>query len=178
MYANRFNSSPDDIQDYVTSLLDLAGHRDPLVFLAETPARIAELTRGLDDAVARRPEREGKWSIAQVLAHLADAELVNGFRYRMTISHDTPPIAAYDQDAWATRMRYEDIPLEESLALFTALRRGNVRLLRSLTAEEMQRAGMHSERGLESVAHLSRLHTGHDVVHTRQIERIRAAFGV
>jgi uncharacterized damage-inducible protein DinB len=178
MYANTFNSSPDEIHDYVRSLLDLAGDRDPLLALADTPQRLDELTRDLDDAMARRPEREGKWSIAQVLAHLADAELVTGFRYRMVAGHDTPPIAAYDQDAWATKMRYEDIPLEESLDLFTALRRANVRLLRSLTAEERQRAGMHSERGLESIDHLSRLHTGHDVVHTRQIERIRAAVGV
>ena len=175
MLANRFDSSPSEVQDYVRALLDLAADKTPLEFLPETPQRIRELVSALDEQSLTRPEREGKWSIAQVVAHLADAELVVAFRYRMIVGQDTPALQGYDQDAWATRMHYDRVPVEESLAQFAALRRANVRLLRSLTEEEWQRAGLHAERGSETVERLSQMQTGHDVAHMRQLERIRRA---
>jgi hypothetical protein len=172
-FANSFSSTPAEVDSYVAALLELAGDRKPLEFLPGTPERVAELVRGLDVERLRRPEREGKWSIAHAVAHLADAEVVLAFRYRMTVSHDRPPLAGYDQDAWAERMRYQNIPIEESLAQFTAVRRANVRLLRSLTDEEWQRAGIHAERGPETVTRLAQLQIGHDLAHLRQIARIK-----
>lgn len=177
MLSNSFTSTPAEVDSYVAALLELAGDRRPLEFLPDTPARVADLVSAMDADRLRRPEREGKWSIAHVVAHLADAEIVLAFRYRMTVSHDRPPLAGYDQDAWANRMRYAEIPIDESLAQFSAVRRANVRLLRSLTPEEWQRAGIHAERGPETVARLAQLQIGHDLAHLRQIERIAAHQG-
>lgn len=171
------NPAGDDAatKTYVHALLDLVGDRDPLEIFAALPARIEELTRGLDDATLRKPEREGKWSMLYIVQHLADAELVSGFRYRMMLAHDTPPLAGYDQDAFASRLRYDEVTLDEALEQLRVLRRANLRVLRGLTDDDRQRGAMHSERGFESVDRLMRLHAAHDLVHTRQLERVRAA---
>ena len=178
-----FANSAAEAQDagssaaYVRALLELLGGRDPFAVLAETPQRIEAIVAGLDDERLRRPERPGKWSLAEVVAHLADSELVMGYRFRRILAEDRPQITGYDQDQWAQRLRYRDARLEDSLAQLRALRAANVRLLRGATAEELQRVGLHSERGEESAARLRDLWAAHDLVHLRQLERIKAAVG-
>jgi hypothetical protein len=174
IYANPAGDA-EATQTYVKALLDLVGDRDPLEILSELPARVEELTRAVDDATLRKPEREGKWSMLYVVQHLADAEMVMAFRYRMILAHDTPPLAGYDQDAFASRLRYEEVTLDEALELLHAVRRANLRVLRGLSDEDRRRSGMHSERGLESVDRLMHLHAAHDLVHRRQLERVRRA---
>jgi uncharacterized damage-inducible protein DinB len=136
---------------------------------------MAEAIKALTSAQLRTPEREGKWSIAEVVRHVADAELVASFRYRMIIAHDQPQIAGYDQDLWSRNLHYAESDVEESLEQFRVLRNVNVRLLSALNEEERARTGIHSERGVESVNQLMALLAAHDIVHTKQIERIRAA---
>ncbi|HKD11768.1 MAG TPA: DinB family protein, partial [Thermoanaerobaculia bacterium] len=104
-------------------------------------------------------------------------EIVGAFRYRMVLSHERPELPAYDQDLWANRMRYEESDPEESLALFTVVRESNLRLIERATPAERHRAMRHSERGDETIEETVRLYAGHDVVHRRQIARIRAAIG-
>ena len=115
----------------------------------------------------------GKWSIRMVAQHLADSELVWGWRLRMIFAQDRPPITGYDQDAWATRLRYNDVPIEHALDDFELLRGSNLRLLSRMPESDRARVGVHSERGEESVAHLMRLYAGHDVLHIAQIDRIK-----
>lgn len=173
MFANKFGDTAGT-DEYVRAMLDLVGDRDPLALLPELPARVEELTRGVDDAALRRPEREGKWSMLHVVQHLADAELVYAIRYRMMLAHDTPRLGGYDQDAFAARLRYDEVVLGEALELLRVTRRENLRVLRALSAEERRRGAMHEERGFEDVDRLMQLHAAHDIVHTRQLERIRA----
>jgi hypothetical protein len=54
--------------------------------------------------VLRRPEAPGEWSVAEVLQHLADSDLITGYRIRLMLAQDNPPIPGYDQDAWARRL--------------------------------------------------------------------------
>ncbi len=170
IYANPAGVPPDG---YVKALLELVGDRDPLQLLPLGPANVEIAIAGLTDAQLRAPEREGKWSIIAVVKHMADAELVTSFRLRMAVAHDRPPLAAYDQDLWSSRLHYADADLDEALEQYRLLRRINLRFVSSLTDEERSRGGMHAERGFEDVNRLCRLMAGHDVVHTRQIERIR-----
>lgn len=169
IFANPASESPDG---YVRALLDLIGDRDPLSILPSTPETLAAKVRALDDARLRKPEAEGKWSVMHVVQHLADAELMTSVRYRMILSHDTPPLAGYDQDLYAKHLRYENADLEGALDSFRALRRANVRLLSALTPEERKRGGVHSERGFEDVERLMTLNAAHDLVHLKQIDRI------
>jgi uncharacterized protein YndB with AHSA1/START domain len=172
---------PDPVGDaagYIRSLLELLGDRDPLEVQRELVPALREAIAGLSDADLRRPERPGKWSIAQVIQHLADAELVSGYRYRAAIAQDGIALAGYDQDAWADRLAYEQADVEAALGALAELRAANLRLLSRLGEKEWQRAGLHAERGRESVRQLARLVAGHDLVHRRQIERIKATHGL
>lgn len=82
------------------------------------------------------------------------------------------------QDAWADRLGYADADPAESLAEFTVLRRGNLRVLGRASESDLDRVGLHAERGEETVWHMTRLYAGHDLLHLRQIERIRGAVSI
>jgi hypothetical protein len=93
----------------------------------------------------------------------------------MVLAHDRPPLTGYDQDLWATRLRYSDVEVRDALEQFTALRVANVRIWRRLTPGDLARVGIHGERGEESLEHLRRLYAGHDLLHLQQVERIRVS---
>src|SRR3954453_23030122 len=157
---------------YTARLLALAAGSDPLHVLASTPARIGELLAGRPSAALQRAPAPGKWSIAGIMSHLADSELVVAYRMRAILAAPGDPIQAYDQVAWTRAQHAERSDPSESLALLTAVRAANVRLMRGLTDEERDRYGIHSERGEESIRKLLTLQAGHDRNHLAQIERI------
>ena len=176
-FANRAGESPEATQAYVRALLELLGERPPLAVAEEMVPALEAAVAGLDQARLYRPEREGKWSVAQVLAHLADSELVWGYRLRRVLAEERPSLTGYDQDQWASRLRYRDASAADSLALFSALRAGNLRLLRAATPADFARVGVHSERGDETAELMLKLYAAHDLVHRRQIDRIKVAIG-
>ena len=157
---------------YAESLYALLGDREPLEVQAELVARLAERTCGLDDAALRRPEAPGKWSVIEVVQHLADTELAYGYRIRMILTHDAWPMELFDREGWARELRYAAAPLAGALDQLRALRAANLRLYRSLDAAQLARTGIHAERGPESIATCIRLLAGHDLAHRRQIDRI------
>jgi hypothetical protein len=176
-FSNPAGSAAVSAGAYVRALLDLLGDRDPIDVLAELDGWLDRKLAGVSEDVLRRPEAPGKWSAADVVQHLADSELVLGFRMRMILTADRPPLQGYDQDAWAATLRYAEVPPAESRAQLRALRTANLRVLRRLGPAEMERVGMHSERGPESLGHLVKLMGGHDLVHRRQIDRVLARAG-
>ena len=173
VFTNPASSSKEHGKAYTAAVLGLVGETQPLEILANTEASLRDAVRGLSKADLARPEAPGKWSINHVLRHLADSEIVWGWRMRMALAHDRPPITGYDQDAWADRLRYGEADASESIAEFAVLRAGNLRLLRQASPADMQRVGVHAERGEESVAHMMKLYAGHDLLHINQINRIR-----
>jgi hypothetical protein len=175
--SNLASDSADQVQAYVAAALRLLGSRDPMEVLAGTPAALREAVAGLTPEQESTPELPGKWSIRQVVQHLADSELVGGFRFRMVLAHDAPAVPGYDQDLWAERLKYEDSDLATALDDFATIRRANLRLLQRATAEDLRRVLRHAERGDEPLAHMINLYAGHDLLHLRQIARIRQAVG-
>ena len=161
--------------EYAQGLLDRLGERNPLAVMEAAIAELRAAFDGLDDTTIRLPEAPGKWSMIEVAHHLADSDMVVGVRIRMIVAQDRPPIVAYDQESWVEKLHYREASLADVLAQFAVLRAANVRLARSLTAEELKRVGIHSERGGESAGYLLRLAAGHDVVHLNQLARIRRA---
>jgi hypothetical protein len=112
-----------------------------------------------------------------VVQHLADSELVGAFRFRMVLAHEAPALPGYDQDLWAQRLSYHDSDVATALQEFSTLRQANLRLLRRATPEDLRRVMRHSERGEEPLGHMIKLYAAHDLVHLRQIARIRQAIG-
>jgi hypothetical protein len=172
VFTNSASTSKEEAKAYTAAVLGLVGDAEPVPILRATAAKLRELVdRVAIDAIATH-EAPGKWSIRQVIQHLADSEVVFAWRLRMILSHDRPEITGYDQDLWAQRLGYDDADAAEALETFTALRRANLRLLTRASAEDLARYGVHAERGNESVAHMMRMYAGHDTLHLRQIERI------
>jgi hypothetical protein len=160
---------------YTQSLFDALGDQDPLEVLAATPAAVEALVRSVDAETLRRPEREGKWSMLQVVRHYADVEIAQGWRFRIVLAEESPVIPAWDQDLWMARLWPEESTVDEALRPWNAAREANLRVLRTIGEDDWQRYGMHAERGRETLDFMVRLTAGHDLVHRRQMERIRAA---
>lgn len=175
VFTNPASRAAGQAEAYVAALLDLVGGRDPLEVQRRTPAALAAAIEGLSLVQLRQPERPGKWSINQVLHHLADAEAVGAWRMRLVLAQDRPPLTGYDQDAWAERLHYNDGDPAEALERFRVLRRSNLRLLEGASPADFARVGLHVERGEESLDRLMRMFAGHDLLHLNQIARIRAA---
>ena len=177
-FSNPAGSAAAAASGYVRALLDLLGSRNPIDVLGELLPWLDQRLRGVPDLTLRRPEKPGKWSTIEVIQHLADSDLVAGFRTRMVLSEDRPALQAYDQDRWAGEFRYREVSLNQALDQLRGLRIANLHLWSRLRPTQLERVGLHSERGLESAGHLIRLMAAHDLVHRRQIDRILAAAGV
>ena len=149
------------------------GGGDPLVLQADAPDVLAALVDGLSTQQLDYRPASGKWSIREIVAHLADDELVGGYRIRLILSAPGTAIQAFDQDVWARTGRYSASDIADSLALYRTLRFANLKVLQSLTAEEWDMSGVHAERGVESVRDIAMYFAGHDINHFRQIELIR-----
>ena len=170
--------SAETARAYVSALIELLGDRDPMHVMAATPKSLREAVSGLSGEALRSPEADNKWSVLQVVQHLADSELVYGYRMRLIVAEDAPDIPGYDQNAWAANLRYNDVKITDALADFKATRTMNLRWLPGLSESELDRWGMHSERGEESVRHIVKLLAAHDLVHLKQIDRIKAAVAI
>jgi DinB family protein len=171
-FANPAGNAAAAAPAYVRALLDLLGEREPIAVMEELVPALERRLRGVPDPVLRRPESPGKWSVVEVLQHLADVELVYGFRGRLVLSEERPTIVGFDQDRWASLFRYHEASPERALEQLRVLRSANLALWRRLGPEERGRIGLHTERGEESMELMLKLMAAHDLVHRRQIDRV------
>ncbi|MEO8736343.1 MAG: DinB family protein [Edaphobacter sp.] len=147
----------------------LAG-QEPIPVLTTTAGRLYELTAPLSGAQIDRVPAPGKWSIREIIAHLADCELVFSFRFRQTLSRDHALIQPFNQQAWAER--YAAYDLDSALSLFKSARNWNTRLLTTVSEEDRHRPTTHPERGTMTFWTLVETMAGHDIDHLQQIERL------
>jgi hypothetical protein len=171
-FSNPAGTAPAAASGYVRALLDLLGRRDPLEVLGQLVPWLTSRIQPVSDSALRRPEAPDKWSVIEVIQHLADSDLVAGFRTRMVLSEDRPTLQGYDQDRWARELRYREVKLDQAMDQLRGSRLANLSLWKSLSEAQLERIGLHSERGPESMGHILRLMAAHDLVHRRQIDRI------
>ncbi|MFY9530101.1 MAG: DinB family protein [Candidatus Acidiferrales bacterium] len=162
----------ETVQGYKKRILGYVAGQKPLKVQAETPKKLERLLKGVPRGrLVRRPE-PSKWCVAEIVAHLAETELVGGYRVRTILGAPGTPIQAFDQDKWAEAGKYSKRNPKDSLALFRALREANLALLKSLSPEQWKHSGFHAERGEESVENIVEMFAGHDINHLSQIEKI------
>ncbi len=115
----------------------------------------------------------GRWTIREIVAHVADSEIVGAQRFRRIIAEENPVIMAYDQEAWARNLDYSRRKPAASLETFRRTRAENYELLKDLPAGTFERAGNHSERGRMTLADALRIYARHAEEHARQIQALR-----
>lgn len=172
VFTNPAGAAIEHARAYVAAILDLLGDRDPLAVLSATPAALQKVLDSTPSEILIRPEAPEKWAMREVLAHLADSDVVWAWRIRLILAQHRPQLTGYDQDLWSTRLGYRDSDPRDSVALFSILRKTNLRLIERATPEDLKRVGVHLERGEESLAHQLRLYAGHDILHLNQLDRI------
>jgi len=144
----------------------------------KSPKEIAAAVSGLSPAVLRHRSDPAKWCILEILAHLADIEIVYGYRLRQMLADAKPVIAPMDQDAWATNLGYLDASVPELVALYGLNRHHNLRLLRRLKTGDLEKSAFHPEYQKEvTVARLLEQIAGHGLNHLAQIEKLKKEAG-
>lgn len=119
---------------------------------------------------------EGKWSIRQIVTHLADSEIIASDRMRRTIAEDNPTLVGCDQDAWARALNYSKRKISDSLDIFRKLRAENYELLASLPPEAFSRTANHTERGSMTLETILETYAKHAESHAIQIRERRDLF--
>jgi hypothetical protein len=161
-------------QQYTQRIVGFADGKQPLAVQSATAKKLERLIKGATTSKLRKRPAPDKWSVSEILAHLADAEVAIGFRLRLILGSPGTPVAAFDQDAWVVSLHYEKRDPRKSVEQFRVAREANLALLKSLAPEQWKHYGMHAERGQESIEHMVRMIAGHDLNHLQQIEKIVA----
>jgi hypothetical protein len=139
----------------------------------DTPSQLDRRLRDVaQEELIRRPAPE-KWSVAEIVAHLADAELAMGWRLRNMLANPGVALAWWDEAVWAERLGYARQDAKLSAEVFRVLRESNLRLLESVPrAQWVECYGVHDTRGRQTVEEFVRMEAAHDLNHLRQIDRI------
>ena len=159
-------------QQYTRRILANAQGQDPIKLQSATNKKLARLVKGVPTTKLRKHPAPGKWSVAEILAHFADVEIVIGWRMRSILGAPGTSVQAYDQNAWVVAGHYEKRDPRKSIELHRVMREANLALLKSLSLKQWKHYGQHAERGQESIEHIVRMVAGHDVNHIQQIDRI------
>jgi hypothetical protein len=146
------------------------GESEPLEVLGETQRRILEIAERLGPRGLQLTYAPGKWTAAQVLAHLADCEMAFGFRVRQIVAEPQLPIQPFDETRWSRD--YAAMDGLEAAKTFHALRAWNLTLFRLLTPADLAQAAAHPQRGPESAGTVIRIMAGHTLNHLAQLEKI------
>jgi len=149
------------------------GERDPLEVLAETHRSIPAIAEKLGAKGLQRSYAPGKWTAAQVLAHLADCEIAFGFRVRQIVSEPQLPIQPFDQDLWARF--YSSVNGLEAAKTFQTVRAWNLAMFRLLSKDDFNKTANHPERGPEKAETVIRIMAGHTLNHLAQLQKVLAA---
>ncbi|HET9940935.1 MAG TPA: DinB family protein [Candidatus Eisenbacteria bacterium] len=174
--ARRVRITPE-IRAYVRKIDAYRGGRAPLPLMRVGPAKIARAIQGLRSAQLKKRPAPGKWSIAEILGHLVDTEVVYGYRYRLALSQPGVPIPGYDQATWTVALKHRNRNPARLMAQIATLRKINLDLIESMPRRTWERYGMHSERGKETVRRTAELIAGHDLNHLDQIQTIKKKYG-
>ena len=156
--------------------------------LEERSALIRQYAAGYDEVVSAlndfpteslgaRPI-PGKWSAREIVHHLGDSETTSAIRIRRLLAEDNPVIQGYDQDQFATKLRYNERDMGVALEAFRYARASTVPLLEIMTEEDWQRAGTHTESGAYTAEDWLRIYAAHAHNHAAQIKRLKDTLNI
>jgi uncharacterized damage-inducible protein DinB len=155
---------------YIQRILSYLGDQDPIAVLQQTPGKLEHLLESLSSNDFEISYEEGKWTTREILAHMADVEVLMGYRLRQAVSEASYVVQVMNQDSWAKR--YKKLEPSLSVETFRALRSWNLALFSTFGLEDWNKETTHPERGQESVDLMVSFLAGHDLNHLGQLEQI------
>ncbi|HET7452286.1 MAG TPA: DinB family protein [Thermoanaerobaculia bacterium] len=159
-------------REYLRRIEGYLGRDDPFDVLRSTPSALSRIVKGAPSRrLSERPEPE-KWSPVEILAHLADVEIVWSYRIRKILEEPGGPIAPMEQDRWVAECRYAKARPAEALEAFAALRRWNLALFSRIGPRGLRRAGEHGWFGRLTIGKIARMLAGHDRNHLRRLREL------
>jgi hypothetical protein len=166
----------ESFEQYRVRVLTYLGDRDPMRVLGATCRQLERLVQHVPARVLAERPAVGKWSVREILAHMADAELAIGWRFRNMIATPGVRLQWWDETLWSRACRYAWIPVPQSLRSFRALRESNLHLLRSVPRGLWRAShGVHEKRGRQTVEEFVKMEAAHDLNHLRQVAGLVAA---
>jgi hypothetical protein len=154
-----------------------ASELQPAISLLEKTPHLLEIMLGdLSGELLHWKPAPDRWSISEVLAHLAALEQVYAERALRMVAEDSPGLERYDLAGAAARGEYSRGSAGENLAHFTRTRRSTLALLVGLPASAGSRTGVHSELGSITLAQMLNEWANHDLGHLRQIAELYRAY--
>ena len=158
---------------YRKRVLGYLGGRSPIHVLQRTPSRIESILKEFPRGSLRRRPKRSSWSVVEIIAHMADAELAFGWRIRNILASSGCKLAWFDEHAWGEKLGYEDANAQLMMELFRKLRESNLALLRSAGPRKWRtKYGIHEKRGRQTVYEFVQMEAAHDLAHIRQIRNI------
>ncbi len=154
----------------------MSTHEDLIARYEQGVALVQDAVSGIPEALLDRQPAPGKWSIRQLVAHLADAELVAATRFRWVAAEPGSALTAWDQDKWAGTLGYAAQSPAEAVQLMALVRRSTAAMLRSLPEAAWQQQGVHQERGPLTLQQIVEGMVGHLEQHASQIRALRTKF--
>ena len=143
------------------------GQREPVEVITTTPGNLERLLGSFSAEQIEKQPAPGKWSLREIMAHLADCEMAFGFRLRQAAA-GVEMIQPFEQDDWARN--YSAYDFQTAMTTYRALRTWNLAFIRSLTEEQKARAVTHPERGRMTTWTIVETMAGHDLHHLRGLE--------
>ena len=146
------------------------GTHDPIEVMAKTPSRLTELLNQFSaEQIDARPAPD-KWSVREVMCHMADCEIAWAWRLRLVYEHYHPQLQPFDQDAWAKA--YDKYRLQQARITFDSLRVWNLQFISALTEDDRKRPARHPERGEITLWNIVETIAGHDLHHIAALEKL------
>jgi hypothetical protein len=148
-------------------------HKEALDLFRRGPEILDSALAGVAEDESKFVPAPGKWTVRQIVRHLADTEIVVGMRLRQMIAEHRPLMAVFDQDLWADRLHYNECDAFDSAKLFRILRDDISAILAPLPDEAFERVGLHPERGVATLGEWVRRFGTHVEKHAAQIRFAR-----
>ncbi len=155
---------------YIARILNYLGDQDPISVLQQTPGKLEHLLETLSPSDFDTSYETGKWTAREILAHMADVELLFGYRLRQAVAEPHYTVQNMEQDIWAAR--YKKLEPSLSVETFRTLRSWNLALYSTFGLEDWNKEVTHPERGTETVDLMVSFLAGHDLNHLQQLEKI------
>ena len=146
--------------------------RDPAVVLRATLGRLSDLLKAMTPEAIEHKSAPGKWSVREILCHLADCEVAWAWRLRQIYGANQTAVQPFDQDAWARAYEGVGYTISAARATWVALRQWNLDLIEGLTEEDKRRRATHSELGEITLWTIVEIAAGHDLHHLVSLEKL------